>query len=748
MPSLLMPLANPALAGAGADVPAPSRAAGADAGAPGAFAQALRQSSDNLRPSEPAARPGPAPSAGTAAGGRAASAPAGPDSDHSATRADTPAEPGRGGTPAAADSADPGAVDDADDSPRSRGRAGLRRGEQRRQAMASLRTDGDAAATGTGTAVGGTLPGSDPSGSAGLADGTAPDDHLASEAGTAAAGLPPAGQQIAGMPSAPETGPALAPMTSGTEPGPGADAGAGDAGSGGLPGLTRDARPTARRWPMAGDDSGRTASRGAPDSTDRPAREPALAGTPGVGSAAPVPPGRAAPPGRGDGAAGAPGAVAGTAGAAADDARRTVAGPVEGDGAPSAAPADGAHRNSGAAAPADAAIPTSGPVPTIDPASPAHDLRPPPMAVAATGTAVTDAALAGQAALGPGAGNGATGLRRPLSADANGLADPARRMTARPSAGFTSPEAGDAVGGARRGATRPGAATSGDAADLPAAGPAGRSPADRTVPAAAGERSAGGDGSADGRASGDRRGGPGARGEAASGLASLSQATSPHPGQAGSGGAGLAAPGGTESFQALLGPALAQAGGQAPGAPAVPTGAPAPTLHLPAPLHGPGFPPALGAQVSWLARAGVHEARIELNPAEMGPVSVRIVVQGGGAQIDFQAEQAATRQVIESSLPVLAGALRDAGLTLTGGGVFEARSAPAGNYAGQSTAGGQAGQGGQGGHGGSTGPDGHAGQRGTGLPGDGTGRETEAFERSATPVRQLLSQRGLVDLVA
>ena len=89
------------------------------------------------------------------------------------------------------------------------------------------------------------------------------------------------------------------------------------------------------------------------------------------------------------------------------------------------------------------------------------------------------------------------------------------------------------------------------------------------------------------------------------------------------------------------------------------------------PLDSPGFAPALGAQVSLFARDGVQTAWLQLNPAEMGPISVQIAIDGNAARVDFQADMAATRDVIEASLPALAGALQDAGLTLAGGGVFQ-----------------------------------------------------------------------------
>jgi len=60
-----------------------------------------------------------------------------------------------------------------------------------------------------------------------------------------------------------------------------------------------------------------------------------------------------------------------------------------------------------------------------------------------------------------------------------------------------------------------------------------------------------------------------------------------------------------------------------------------------------------------------------MNPAEMGPVSVQIVMDGTQARVDFGADMAATRHAIEAGLPELASALRDAGFTLAGGGVSQ-----------------------------------------------------------------------------
>lgn len=96
-----------------------------------------------------------------------------------------------------------------------------------------------------------------------------------------------------------------------------------------------------------------------------------------------------------------------------------------------------------------------------------------------------------------------------------------------------------------------------------------------------------------------------------------------------------------------------------------------PTATLLAPIDAPNFAPALATQVRWWANDGVQQAQLMLHPAEMGPVAVKIVLDGREARIDFSADLAATRGAIEAALPVLAAALDDSGLKLSGGGVHD-----------------------------------------------------------------------------
>lgn len=88
------------------------------------------------------------------------------------------------------------------------------------------------------------------------------------------------------------------------------------------------------------------------------------------------------------------------------------------------------------------------------------------------------------------------------------------------------------------------------------------------------------------------------------------------------------------------------------------------------PVGSEGFAPALGARVAVLARDGIDQARLNVHPAELGPIALRLALDGTQVRVDMTAEVASTRQALERALPELATALQDAGFTLTGGGVF------------------------------------------------------------------------------
>lgn len=128
-------------------------------------------------------------------------------------------------------------------------------------------------------------------------------------------------------------------------------------------------------------------------------------------------------------------------------------------------------------------------------------------------------------------------------------------------------------------------------------------------------------------------------------------------------GAGAAMP----AFAAELaraGQAVAAAGGHGPG----PHHA---ELHLHTPVTTPAFVPHLTGELAVLARDGVQEARVQVSPQELGPIAVQITLDGSAAQVRLAVDSPVTRDLLEQAMPSLAAALRENGLTLTGGGVFQ-----------------------------------------------------------------------------
>jgi flagellar hook-length control protein FliK len=86
-------------------------------------------------------------------------------------------------------------------------------------------------------------------------------------------------------------------------------------------------------------------------------------------------------------------------------------------------------------------------------------------------------------------------------------------------------------------------------------------------------------------------------------------------------------------------------------------------------VRRPEFVPVFSARIATLVQEGIEQARVHLNPVEMGPVAVELAMDGMQVRVDMTAAVAATRHALEQALPALASALREAGFTLSGGGV-------------------------------------------------------------------------------
>lgn len=89
----------------------------------------------------------------------------------------------------------------------------------------------------------------------------------------------------------------------------------------------------------------------------------------------------------------------------------------------------------------------------------------------------------------------------------------------------------------------------------------------------------------------------------------------------------------------------------------------APVLTVPADPQA-GFDDGFGARLVWMAGQRLGHAEIRLNPEHLGPIDVRVQVEGSQVTAEFQSGHAAVRQAIEASLPRLRELLEQQGMQL------------------------------------------------------------------------------------
>ena len=76
-------------------------------------------------------------------------------------------------------------------------------------------------------------------------------------------------------------------------------------------------------------------------------------------------------------------------------------------------------------------------------------------------------------------------------------------------------------------------------------------------------------------------------------------------------------------------------------------------------------------QVVWMTREGVHQARLQLEPAHLGRVDIWLDIDGGEAKLHLGAQQAQVREALEAVLPRLRDSLAQHGLSLTDASVSD-----------------------------------------------------------------------------
>lgn len=77
------------------------------------------------------------------------------------------------------------------------------------------------------------------------------------------------------------------------------------------------------------------------------------------------------------------------------------------------------------------------------------------------------------------------------------------------------------------------------------------------------------------------------------------------------------------------------------------------------------FQEGLMQRFQFMLGTEVQQARVIIDPPQLGPLDLRVAIQGGEAQVQMTAQQAATRDLLEQSLPRLREMFAEAGLQLT-----------------------------------------------------------------------------------
>ena len=97
-----------------------------------------------------------------------------------------------------------------------------------------------------------------------------------------------------------------------------------------------------------------------------------------------------------------------------------------------------------------------------------------------------------------------------------------------------------------------------------------------------------------------------------------------------------------------------------------------PTLEIDTklPLHSPRFGEGFAQQVTVLVEHGIQHARLSLNPADLGPIDVRISIQHDEATVQLASQHVGVREAINDALPRLREMLEQAGMHLSDSGVF------------------------------------------------------------------------------
>ncbi|OUR65445.1 hypothetical protein A9Q79_00150 [Methylophaga sp. 42_25_T18] len=89
-----------------------------------------------------------------------------------------------------------------------------------------------------------------------------------------------------------------------------------------------------------------------------------------------------------------------------------------------------------------------------------------------------------------------------------------------------------------------------------------------------------------------------------------------------------------------------------------------PVLDIQPALQSAAWNRVMSGRVVWMAREGVQQAELKLNPANLGPVEVRLTMNNEQTSVTFIANHAATRDALEQALPKLRESFTENGMEL------------------------------------------------------------------------------------
>ena len=92
--------------------------------------------------------------------------------------------------------------------------------------------------------------------------------------------------------------------------------------------------------------------------------------------------------------------------------------------------------------------------------------------------------------------------------------------------------------------------------------------------------------------------------------------------------------------------------------------APSVSTPVPLPITHPDWDQSLAQRVVWLVNQNVQGAELRINPPQLGPVEMRIVMNNDQATVSFTSQHAAVREALEAAVPRLRDMFSDNGLNL------------------------------------------------------------------------------------